>query len=31
MAQPQDSIVFIVDDDRRIREALSEPLPTARL
>jgi FixJ family two-component response regulator len=26
MAQPQDSIVFIVDDDRRIREALSELL-----
>jgi FixJ family two-component response regulator len=26
MAQPQDNIVFIVDDDRRIREALSELL-----
>jgi FixJ family two-component response regulator len=26
MAQPQDEIIFIVDDDRRIREALSELL-----
>ena len=26
MAQPQDDIVFIVDDDRRIREALTELL-----
>jgi FixJ family two-component response regulator len=26
MARPQDNIVFIVDDDRRIREALSELL-----
>jgi FixJ family two-component response regulator len=26
MAHPQDHIVFIVDDDRRIREALTELL-----